>query len=76
LDDGVSTVPLDQELCPIRKGEPMNEDNPMEVKEPSGDETPMEVDLDENDHHLIHLLETNFESDTEHYSENHCFEPL
>ena len=54
----------------------MNEDNPMEVKEPSEDETPMEVDLDENDHHLIHLLETNFESDTEHYSENHCFEPL
>ena len=76
LDDGVSTVPLDLELCPIRKGEPMNEDNPMEVKEPSGDKTPMEVDLDENDHHLIHLYETNFESDTEHYSENHCFEPL
>jgi hypothetical protein len=76
LDDGVSTVPVDLELCPIRKGEAMNEDNLMEVKEPSGDKTPMEVDLDENDHHLIHLYETNFESDTEHYSENHCFEPL
>lgn len=36
-----------------------NPETPMEVDEP------MDVDLDENDRYLIHLLETNFESDTE-----------
>ena len=65
FNDGVSIVSLVLELCLIRKEEPMNEDNPMEVDEPSGDKTPMEVDLDEHDHYLIHLLEINFESDTE-----------
>ena len=65
LNNEVSTVPLDLELCPIWKEKPMNDDNLMEVDEPSGDETPMEVDLDEHDHYLIHRLETNFESDTE-----------
>jgi hypothetical protein len=46
------------------------EQEPMEVNDP---ETPMEVDdhpekttdLDDNDRYLIHLLQTNFESDTE-----------
>ena len=60
MDDGVSTVPLDLELCPIKK-EPMDEE---EVDDP---ETPMEVDtpvvLDDNDRYLIHLLETNFENE-------------
>jgi hypothetical protein len=63
LDDGVSTVPLDLELCPIKK-EPMDEEKPMEVDDT---ETPMEVDtpvvLDNNDRYLIHLLETNFENE-------------
>ena len=63
LDDGVSTVPLDLELCPIKK-EPMDEEEPMEVDDT---ETPMEVDtpvvLDNNDRYLIHLLETNFENE-------------
>jgi len=42
-----------------------NPETPMEVDEPKADEKPMEVDLDEHDQYLIHLLETNFESDTE-----------
>ena len=61
MDDGVSTVPLDLELTPIRKEEPMDV-----VEE---EEVPMEVDvsinLDEHDRYLARLLETNFESDTE-----------
>jgi len=64
LDDGVSTVPLDLELCPMKK-EPMDEEEqPMEV---DAIETSMEVDtpvvLDDNDRYLIHLLETNFENE-------------
>jgi hypothetical protein len=56
LDDGVSTVPLDLELCPIKK-EPMDEEEqPMEVVDT---ETSMEVDtpvvLNDNDKYLIHL---------------------
>ena len=65
----MSTVPLDLELCPVKK-ETEREEEPMEVDDP---ETPMEVDdhpekttdLDDNDRYLIHLLQTNFESDTE-----------
>jgi hypothetical protein len=60
LDDGVSTVPLDLELCPIKK-------EPMDEEEVDDTETPMEVDtpvvLDDNDIYLIHLLETNFENE-------------
>jgi hypothetical protein len=60
LDDGVSTVPLDLELCPIKK-------EPMDEEEVDDTETPMEVDtpvvLDDNDKYLIHLLETNFENE-------------
>jgi hypothetical protein len=60
LDDGVSTVPLDLELCPIKK-------EPMDEEEVDDTETPMEVDtpvvLDDNDRYLIHLLETNFENE-------------
>lgn len=57
LSDGVSSVPLDLELCPV----------PMEIDE---SETPMEIDepetvLDDDDRYLIHLLETNFDSDGE-----------
>ena len=63
LHDGVSTVPLDLELCPVRKDP--REETQMEVDEPIREETPMEVDLDEHDRYLIHLLETNFESDSE-----------
>ena len=63
LHDGVSTVPLDLELCPVRKYP--REETQMEVDEPIREETPMEVDLDEHDRYLIHLLETNFESDSE-----------
>ena len=64
MDDGVSTVPLDLELCPIKK-EPMDEEEqPMEVDDI---ETSMEVDtpvvLNDNDKYLIHLLETNFENE-------------
>lgn len=68
LEDGATTVPLDLELCPIKKEELM-EETPMEVDE---SETPMEVDteetpmdLDDHDRYLIDLLETNFESDSE-----------
>lgn len=57
LDDEVSTVPLDLELCPIRK-----EEESMDIDEP---ETPMEVELDDNHRYLVQLLETNFESDGE-----------
>ena len=57
LDDGVSTVLLDLEVCPIKK-EPMGEEESMEVDDT---ETSMEVDtpvvLDDNDRYLIHLLE-------------------
>ena len=60
MDDGVSTVPLDLELCPIKK-------EPMDEEEVDDTETPMEVDtpvvLDDNDRYLIHLLETNFENE-------------
>ena len=60
MDDGVSTVPLDLELCPIKK-------EPMDEEEVDDTETPMEVDtpvvLDDNDIYLIHLLETNFENE-------------
>ena len=64
MDDGVSTVPLDLELCPI-KIEPMDEkEQPMDVNDT---ETSMEVDtpvvLDDNDKYLIHLLKTNFENE-------------
>ena len=64
MDDGVSTVPLDLELCPIKK-EPMDEEEqPMEINDT---ETSMEVDtpvvLDDNYKYLIHLLETNFENE-------------
>ncbi|XP_071137847.1 uncharacterized protein [Mytilus edulis] len=57
LSDGVSSVPLDLELCPV----------PMEIDE---SETPMEIDepetvLDDDDRYLIQLLETNFDSDGE-----------
>ena len=65
LDDEISTVPLDLELC-LFKTEPIDEEEPMEVDDT---ETSMEVDtpvvLDDNDRYLIHLLETNFENDTE-----------
>ena len=64
LDDGVCTVPLDLEMCPIKKESMDEEEQPMEVDET---ETPMEVDipvvLDDNDRYLIHLLETNFENE-------------
>ena len=60
MDDRDSTVPLDIELCPIKK-EPMDEEEVDDI------ETPMEVDtpvvLDDNDRYLIHLLETNFENE-------------
>ena len=64
MDDGVSTVPLDLELCPIKK-EPMDEEEQhMEVDDT---ETPMEVDtpvvLVDNDKYLIYLLETNYENE-------------
>jgi hypothetical protein len=64
LDDGVFTVPLDLELCPIKK-EPMDEEEqPMEVDDT---EMSMEVDtpvvLNDNDKYRIHLLETNFENE-------------
>ena len=64
LDDGVSTVPLDLELWPIKK-EPMDEEEqPMEVDHT---ETSMEVDtpvvVNDNDKYLIHLLKTNFENE-------------
>ena len=63
MDDRVSTIPPDLELCPITK-EPMDEEEPMEVDDT---ETPMEVDtpvvLDDNDIYLILLLETNFENE-------------
>jgi hypothetical protein len=58
LDDGVCTVPLDLELCPIKKESMDEEEQPMGVDET---ETQMEVDtpvvLDDNDRYLIHLLE-------------------
>ena len=60
LDDGVSTVPLDLELTPVRKEE-AREEEPLEIDA----EEPMKVDLDEHDRYLVHLLETNFESDSE-----------
>ena len=65
MDDGVSTVPLDLELCPVRKEEPINVDDGEVHMEVDDSETPMEVDLDEHDRCLIHLLETNLESDSE-----------
>ena len=49
MDDGVSTVPLDLELCPVRKEEPINVDDGEEHMEVDDSETPMEVDLDEHD---------------------------
>ncbi|CAC5391245.1 unnamed protein product [Mytilus coruscus] len=61
MADGVSTVPLDLEMCPIPMGIAKSK-TPMEVDEP---ETVMEVELDVNDRYLIHHLETNFESDSE-----------
>ena len=64
MDNGVCTVPLDLELCPIKKESMDEEEQPMEVDET---ETPMEVDipvvLDDNDRYLIHLLEANFETE-------------
>ncbi|CAC5399972.1 unnamed protein product [Mytilus coruscus] len=66
--NGVSTAPLDLELCPMPKEEAMDiidGETPMKVDEPTRNETPMEVDLDEHDRYLVHLLETNFESDIE-----------
>ena len=64
MDDGVCTVPLDLELCPIKKESMDEEEQPMGVDET---ETQMEVDtpmvLDDNDRYLIHLLETNFENE-------------
>ena len=56
LDGGVSTAPLYLKLCPPRK------EDSMDVEE---SEEPMEVDLDDHDRYLIHLLNTNFESDSE-----------
>ena len=65
MDDGISTVPLDLQLCPVRKEEPINVDDGEEHMEVGDPETPMEVDLDDHDRCLIHLLETNLESDSE-----------
>lgn len=66
LNDGVSTVPLNIELCPIRKGEIdredfMDEEDEETRMEISSEETPMQ--LDDVDRFLVGLLETNFESD-------------
>ena len=63
MDDGVSTVPMNLELCPIKE-ELKDEEEPMEVDDTK---TSKEVDtpvvLDDNDIYLIHLLETNFENE-------------
>ena len=64
LNDGVSTVPLNIELCPIKKEEATDRDHFTEEEH-----APMEVDsplqLDDADRYLVGLLKTNFESDME-----------
>ena len=65
LNDGVSTVPLNIELCPIKKEEEIDREDFMEEEH-----TPMEIDseetplqLDDADRYFVSLLEMNFESD-------------
>jgi hypothetical protein len=72
LADGVTTVPLDLELCPIPAKKEVGEVMGVETAEPEIAEVEVvetyeeeEEEEEVDDAYLIHLLETEFESDVE-----------
>jgi hypothetical protein len=73
LANGVTTVPLDLELCPIQTKKEVGEVEVEELEEEPEEEPEIEEveaveteeEEEEDDAYLIHLLENEFESDEE-----------